>query len=559
MATAEKEAVRSAERVIEALEETGVKYIFAVPGGKIDQVYNALADSSIQVVLCRHEQNAAFMAAAMGRLTGIPGVVLATSGPGTSNLATGLVTANTEGDPVVALCGAVPRADLLKRTHQSMNAEALLGSVTKFTGMVNDPDNVPEVVANALRAAATEPRGAAAIVLPNDVMAAPTAKTATQALTVGELGAAPAAAVERAAVLIRSARRPVILAGVRGADPAACAAVRKLLTAVEGLPVVETFQAAGIVSRELEDHYLGRVGLFRNQPGDEVLGGADVVVTIGYDPVEYDPQLWNVNSPKIVHIDALPAQIDNHYHPALELRGDVASTVEALAGSLQGLTLQAAYTSELATQRHALEEIDDVAKRGEHGPSGMNPAALVLQLRELLDDDALITSDVGSNYIYVCRHFRVWQPRHLLISNGQQSLGVGLPWAIAAGLAHPGKQIVSISGDGGFLFSSMELDTAVRLGSNFTHVIMRDNSYDMVKFQQILKFGRDFGCELGDLDIVQYAASFGAHGHRVRTPAEFAPALQAALAEPGPSIVDVMVDYTHNTALYSHVIEDAFE
>ena len=553
------EAVRSANRVIEGLEAAGVKYIFAVPGGKVDQVYDALSDSNIQLVLCRHEQNAAFMAAAVGRLTGTPGVCLATSGPGTSNLATGLVTANTEGDPVVALCGAVPRADLLKRTHQSMNAEALLTSVTKFAGTVNDPDNVPEVVANALRAAATEPRGAAAIVLPNDVMAAPTTKQVTQALPLSELGAAPSGAIEQAAELIRSARRPVILVGVRGADPAACAAVRTLLATADGLPVVETFQAAGIVSRELEDHYLGRVGLFRNQPGDEVLGGADVVVTIGYDPVEYDPQLWNVNSPKLVHIDALPAQIDNHYHPALELRGDVATTVEALAKSLQGLSVQDTYASELADKRRALQEIDDMAKRGAHAPEGMNPAHLVLELREHLHDDAIICSDVGSNYIYLCRHFRVWQPRHLLISNGQQSLGVGLPWAIAAGLVYPDKQIVSVSGDGGFLYSSMELDTAVRLGSNFTHVIMRDNSYDMVKFQQVLKFGRDFGCDLGDLDIVQYAASFGANGHRVRKPDEFVPALKVALAEPGPSIVDVMVDYTHNTALYSHVIEEAFE
>ncbi|WP_329128583.1 acetolactate synthase AlsS [Streptomyces sp. NBC_01476] len=559
MATQKTESVRSADRVVEGLAAGGVKYVFAVPGGKIDQVYDALADSDIQVVLCRHEQNAAFMAAAMGRITGTPGVVLATSGPGTSNLATGLVTANTEGDPVVALCGAVPRASLLKRTHQSMNAEALLTSVTKFAGTVNDPDNVPEVVANALRAAATEPRGAAAIVLPNDVMAAPTAKQAARSLPIGEMGAAPGADIERAVQVIRSARRPVLLAGVRGADPAACAAVRALLSATPGLPVVETFQAAGVVSRELEEHYLGRVGLFRNQPGDEILGSADVVVTIGYDPVEYDPGLWNVSSPQIIHIDTIPAQIDNHYKPALELRGDVAATVKEIATALKGLSISKDYASDLAGQRRALQEIDDVARRGAHGPSGMNPAALVLHLRDHLDDDATVTSDVGSNYIYMTRHFRAWEPRHLLFSNGQQSLGVGLPWAIAAALARPGKQIVSISGDGGFLYSSMELDTAVRLGLTFTHIIMRDNSYDMVKFQQVLKFGRQFGVDLGDLDIVTYAASFGAHGHRVRTPEEFGPALTAALAEPGPSVVDVMVDYTHNTALYSELIDDPFE
>jgi acetolactate synthase I/II/III large subunit len=214
---------------------------------------------------------------------------------------------------------------------------------------------------------------------------------------------------------------------VRGADEDACAAVRALLAAT-GLPVAETFQSAGVVSRELEPHYVGRVGLFRNQPGDVVVAQADVLVTIGYDPVEYDPRLWNADpSRPVIHIDSIPAQIDNHYQPVMELRGDVPTTVQALAELLSGLTLSGDFAAEVAAQREALKQIDDAAARGAHGPAGMNPAALVLQLQATLDDDATVAVDMGTVYIHMARHFRAYHPLHLLLSNGQQTLGVALP------------------------------------------------------------------------------------------------------------------------------------
>ena len=550
---------RSAQRVIEGVEAQGVRHIFGISGGKIDEVYDVLDDLGPDLIVCRHEQNAAFMAAATGRLTGIPGVVLVTSGPGTTNLATGLVTANTEGDPVVALCGAVPLQDRLKHTHQSMDAAAMLSSVTKYTAEITDPETAPEAVANAFRIASTPPQGSAALVLANDVMAAQTIASITQATPVPKLGPAPRSDIERAAALIRSASRPLLLVGLRGADDDACAAVRALLAGTD-LPLVETFQAAGVVSRELEPHYIGRVGLWKNQPGDVLLDAADLLVTIGYDAVEYDPRLWNADvSRAIVHIDTVPALIDNHYRPALELRGDVAATVQALAEAVRGLRLSGEFASVVSAQRQMLKEIDDVAARGGHGPAGMNPASLVLQLRATLDDDATVAVDMGSNYIYMARYFRTYQPRHLLFSNGQQTLGVAVPWAMAACLARPGKQVVSVSGDGGFLFSAMELETAHRLGLRFTHVIMRDNAYDMVAFEQLLKFGRKSGVQLGEYDITHYAAAFGARGYRVNDPDNFVPALKKALGEDGVSILDVPVDYSHNVDIGALLHDNLFE
>ncbi|BBY67226.1 acetolactate synthase AlsS [Mycolicibacterium helvum] len=552
-------ATRSAQRVVDVLAAQGVPFIFGIPGAKVDALFDALLDGGPQLVVCRHEQNAAFMAGAIGRLTGTPGVVLVTSGPGTTNLATGLLTATTEQDPVLALCGAVSRENRLKRTHQSMDAAAMLATVTKFTGEIADPDNVAEAVMNAMRACTTEPQGAAAVVLPSDVLAAPTAARLTRPTAVPVQGSAPADSIATASDLIRRARRPVILAGMRAADPVSCTALRALVSAT-GLPVVETFQGAGIISRELEDQYLGRIGLFRNQPGDVVTAQADVLITVGFDPVEYDPALWNTDPGRtVIHIDTLVAQLDAHYQPSLELRGAIAATLERLTAGLADLRIGPDFEAELDRQRRALADLDTQARAVRDTDAGVNPAALVLAMRDVLDDEATIACDIGSNYIYMARHFRVYHPRHLLFSNGQQTLGVGLPWAMAASLVRPGTQVVSVSGDGGFLFSAQELETAVRLGLTFTHVLMRDNTYDMVGFQEKLKYGRVSGVQLGDYDIVSYAKAFGAKGYRVSDLAEFTTVLRQALTESGPTLIDVPVDYTHNTDLAAYLHADQFE
>lgn len=535
---------RSADRVVECLKAYGVKWVFGVPGAKIDPVYDALVDDGPELIVCRHEQNAAFMAAAVGRLSGRPGVVLVTSGPGTSNLATGLLTATTEGDPMVALCGAVPRADRLKRTHQTMDSVGLLSAVTKSAGEVSVADNVPEAIANAFRQATQEPKGAAAVVLPYDVLVDSTSVTMKNPHWVPQLGSAPTASVQSAAALLKNARFPVILAGARSGSDRATAALRNLL-GVAGLPVVETFQAAGVISHELEEHYLGRVGLFRNQPGDILLHKADVILAVGYDFVEYEPSKWNKDRQRvIIHLDELTADLDDYYRPTVELRGDVAETLDALAGQIDGLALPEAAAEVVAEQRARLAQADQAA--GHDETEGVHPAELTLMMRELLPDNTTVLCDVGSHYIYMARHFRTYHPRTLLFSNGQQTLGVALPWAIAATLVRPGTPVVSVSGDGGFLYSAMELETAVRLGSTFTHVIFNDGSYDMVAFQQQGKYGRTSGVQLGDYDVVGYAESFGAHGYRVTSLADFAGVLATAMAEPGPSIIDVRVDYRNN-------------
>ncbi|EYB35788.1 acetolactate synthase AlsS [Bacillus amyloliquefaciens] len=548
---------RGAELVVDCLVEQGVTHVFGIPGAKIDAVFDALKDKGPELVLCRHEQNAAFMAAAVGRLTGKPGVCLVTSGPGASNLATGLLTAKTEGDPVVALAGNVIRADRLKRTHQSLDNAALFQPITKYSVEVQETGNIPEAVTNAFRAASAGQAGAAFVSFPQDVVNEITNVKNVRSVPAPKQGPAPEEAVSAAIAKIQTAKLPVLLVGMKGGRPEAVKQIRKLLAKTK-LPFVETYQGAGTLSRELEDQYFGRIGLFRNQPGDLLLEQADVVLTIGYDPIEYDPKFWNVNGDRaIIHLDEIQADIDHAYQPELELLGDIAATVKQIEHD--------AVTFDMGSrEQEVLSELKQMLTDSEKAPSDhksdrVHPLQIVQELRNAIDDDVTVTCDIGSHAIWMSRYFRAYEPLKLLISNGMQTLGVALPWAIAATLVNPGEKVVSVSGDGGFLFSAMELETAVRLKAPIVHLVWNDSTYDMVAFQQMKKYNRTSCVDFGNIDIVKYAESFGATGLRVESPEQLADVLQKGLNTEGPVIIDIPVDYSDNVHLSSDMLPKQFK
>ncbi|MCL1631158.1 acetolactate synthase AlsS [Sporolactobacillus sp. CPB3-1] len=549
----EQKLATGAELVVDCLIKQGVEYIFGIPGAKIDAVYDVLKDRGPELIVCRHEQNAAFMAAAIGRITCKPGVCLVTSGPGASNLATGIVTANVENDPIVALVGAVPRADRLKRTHQSMDNAALFQPISKFSAEVVDPKNVPEVVTNAFRAAESTSAGASVVSFPQDVLVSKTTVNALGPLESPKLGVASEEAIDRAVDAIKHAKMPVILAGMRANRFSVVAAVRALLRKI-AFPVVETFQAAGLIPRDMEEHFFGRIGLFRNQPGDLVLEKADVIVTIGYDAVEYDPKFWNnVGSRTIIHLDEVRADIDHYYQPSIELVGDIPSTVERIKEKLTNLNMTEESLNYLEKMRHKLDANDEPPKQS--NGNLVHPLNLMHTLRRLISDETTVTCDVGSHYIWMARHFRSYEPKTLLFSNGMQTLGVALPWAMAASLVHHHAKTISMSGDGGFLFSAMELETAVRLKLPIVHLVWRDGTYDMVAFQQQMKYKRTSGVDFGKIDIVKYAESFGAKGLRVSHPDDLEAVLKEGIAyQDGPVIIDIPVDYSDNIALGKSLI-----
>ena len=545
-----------ADLVVRALEERGVTHVFGIPGAKIDAVFDSLVNSNIETVVCRHEQNAAFIAGGIGRLTGKAGVCIATSGPGVSNLVTGLATANSEGDPVLALGGAVAVADADKHIHQSMDAVAIMKPVTKYAVSVGATDQIAEVMANAFRAAEGGRAGASYVNLPMDVMKAAAPQSPVALPRFSGLGPADPAAVAEAARLINRAANPVVLLGMMASRPDAAATLQPFLSK-GNLPVVGTFQAAGAVGASLFANFGGRVGQLDNQPGDELLDAADLIITVGYDPVEYWPPEWNRGKTRsIIHVDVLPATLDADYQPLIELVGDIALTLQALTPNLarHGTpALSVAMLHKIDAERRLLAE--GAAKRG---GVPIHPLRLVHDLQQFLSDDVTVCLDMGSFHLWIARYMYSFRPRQLLISNGQQTLGVALPWAIAASLVRPSEKVLSVSGDGGFLFSAMELETAVRLGTNIVHMIWIDGHYDMVKIQQELKYGRGAGVAFGPIDYVKYAEAFGAKGVMIRSPDDILPVLKKAFETPGPVIIGVHVDYSDNAKLFAQARENAF-
>lgn len=545
-----------ADLLVNTLNNNDVDLVFGIPGAKIDRLFERLDhpkdnEVSPKLLVVRHEQNAIFMAQAFARITGKPGVVIATSGPGVGNLATGLMTASAEGDPILAIGGQVPRKDLYRLTHQSTPSTEIFKPITNYSAEIQDPANISEIVSNAIVAANGPKPGAAFVSLPQDVDDAVVETQAIPKVQAPRMGAASTEDISWLAEQIKAAKLPVILVGQRGSDDATTAALHELLTQTT-IPVVETFQGAGVISRELEaSTFFGRIGLFRNQVGDRLLADSDLVITVGYDAIEYEPRNWNAEKNlRIVSLDTAAAQIDNNFAPERQLIGVLADTLNELQSRVNGYELPNASLETLATYKQELREADEP----EYTPAAANlnhPLNIIKALQAHVTDDMTVSTDIGSHYIWMARHFKSFVPRHFLISNGMQTLGVGLPWAMTAAMIRPNAKAVSVSGDGGFFFSGQELSTAVQLGLNTVSLVWNDNAnYDMVKFQEEKKYaGQSAGVKFANIDIVKFAESMGAKGLRVETPDQLDAILDEAFATEGPVVIDIPVDYSHNFEL----------
>lgn len=588
--------VTGAHVLVANLIAQGVRRVYVLPGAKIDRILEVLRNTEeIEMVLCRSEQTAGFMAAGHGRRTGRAGVVLVTSGPGVTNLVTSLATANCEGDPVVALGGNVSVSARYKKTHQGLDNCAIMNPVTKFCAEIASPDSISEVLTGAFRAAESVGRpGAAFVSLPMDVMVGP-----AKMRVLGESfhpGGGYLRDIVKAADAINAARLPVLLCGMFASEHSAALALRGLLKR-HAMPVVSTFQGTGVAGREFLDLYGGRIGLVHNTPADALLDMADVVVAVGYDPVEYDCDLWNdeekAKHRRIVHVDLTAAELDNAYVPYVEVVGGIAPSVESLTQLLR----------ERGAQEYegcaplARANDDAFAARKAHASDDaypMHPLRLVSDLQTLLSrpdgERYTLALDMGSHHIFCARYLHALHPRQVMISNGQQTMGVSLPWAVSAAFdaRDPGssshrtwsrpsvrtavsaravslrggfpteRRIMSLSGNGGFLFCAQELETAVRYNLHFVHIVWVDGTLNMVKIQQLKKYGAECAVDLGRLDYVKFAESFGARGFHVAAADDFLPTLERALEMQGPVIISVDVDYSHNGELFKDSIEDRF-
>jgi acetolactate synthase-1/2/3 large subunit len=552
--------MNGAQALVRMLENHGVTHVFGIPGARVESLFEALQDSPIQLVVCRHEQNAAFMAQAMGRLTGRVGVCLVTSGPGVTNLVTGLMAATTEGDPVLAIGGELPIDDRRKHTRQAVDGVSVLRSATKFAAEARTIDVLPEVFGNAVRSAVTGRPGAVFLGLPMDVAVAdfPDEPASAWGRPVA-LGGPALRELHQAAATINTSRRPLVLMGLQSSQQSSAMAVQRFL-ALTGLPYAATYQGAGDwASPEGKGQYVGRVGLFTNQPAMRLLDAADCLITIGFDPIEFTPALWNEGNPRsIVAIDVEPAAQDQAFLPVAELIGDLEVSLSALTPMLRPASDAVFLRS---ADDDAAELADQAATGSDREGFPLHPLRVIHELRQVVTPETTLALDVGTCSFWINRYFPALRARQLMVSNGLRAMGVALPWAMAANLARPGQSVISISGDSAFLFSSMELDTARRLGSRFVHLIWNNSACHLDLFPPAGPEGsgeRTVSGSLETLDVEAYAAAFGFQGYRITAADQLGPALRDALKADRPVLIDIPIDASDNAHLLQQVHQDLF-
>jgi acetolactate synthase-1/2/3 large subunit len=538
--------------IVTILENHGVTHVFGVPGAKIDSLFIALKHSKIKLITCRHEQNAAFMAAAFGRLTGTIGVCVATSGPGVANLTTGLATATSEGDPVLAIGGEVPVDERIKKTHQSLDAIGLMKAVTKYSEEVVTANQLAEVIGNAIRSAESDRPGAAFVSLPQDIgLSTFEGDVRANWGQKAPRGPGSSIAIAEAVRALKQSQRPIVIMGMQSSSREVSQPLIQFLKQT-GIPYISTFQGAGAwVQQQSAAIYAGRIGLFRNQPTDKLLDEADLVLTIGYNPIEYDPSIWNANNKRpIICIDTIQADQDHDFIPITEIIGDIGESLKLL-GEAAKVEINAGY---IKTAKHVFQEVQATIAEGKRMDKfPVQPLRLIHELQKQMTADTHVALDVGSHYIWTNRYCVTDNARQVLVSNGQQTLGVSIPWAISLSLLYPEERVLSISGDGGFLFSSMELETAVRIGAKFVHVIWDSCSYDMVAFQEVAHYGESAGVKLGSYDVIKMAESFGCRGYSIQSADELPHVFKEAFKSEVPVLIHVLVDYSLNARLMEDI------
>lgn len=549
---------RSAARLlVECLAVEGCDWVFSVPGEETMDILDALdGHPTVRHVTTRHEQGAAFMADVHGRLTGRPAVALATLGPGATNLVTGIADAYLDRAPMVAITGQTGIDKVHKESHQYVDIPRMLEPVTKWTARVERAAALPEIVAKAFRVARLEKPGPTHIELPEDIAASAVDDGLVPLVPTRTYFPEPTdEAIEHAARLIAASTRPLVLAGNgvlrRHASPALRALARGL-----HVPVAVTFMGKGAID-DRSHLSLMAVGL---QARDHVLSGfdrADLVISVGYDPVEYAPGRWNPDGRKqIIHVDTTPAEVDAAYRPQVELIGDIEGTLRRLLAAV----LPHGINGRDAAERHETREVlvhadlrqNLLRELGAYEADDgwpVRPQKAISDLRAVLAPEDVVVSDVGAHKIWVARLYQAYEPNTVIISNGFASMGIALPGAIAAALVRPDRRVVALCGDGGLLMNVQELETAVRLGVRVTVVVWRDDGYGLIDWKQRNEFGRTFGVTFGNPDFVDLARSFGVAAFRPESSAELAPTLRRALAVDGPSLVEVPIDYRENLRL----------
>ena len=533
--------MNAAELFVRCLENEDVDYIFGIPGEENIDMMDVLLDGTIRFITTRHEQGAAFMADVYGRLTGRAGVCLSTLGPGATNLVTGVADANMDRAPVVAIAGQAATTRMHKESHQHLDLVSLFAPITKYSTQIREPEIIPEVVRKAFKQAIAEKPGVSFIDFPENIAGADVEGKEPLRVQAAATPEPPEAKVAQAAEIISSARHPIIMAGNGIIRSRATEQLQAFAEKLQ-IPVATTFMAKGAIpfSHPLS---LGTVGLQAHDYVDCGFDRADVIICVGYDMIEYHPYLWHPEKhAQLLHIDETPAEVDEHYILAAGVIGDVGESLQRIG--------------ELARPQHEpnLGTLRDFVLR-EHSEHAENPAfpmvpqRILWDLRQVLEPEDIVVSDVGAHKMWTARLYEAERPNTCIISNGFASMGIGVPGAIAAKLAHPERTALTVTGDAGFLMNCQEIETALRIGTPIIILIWTDNEYGLIHWHQLRHFGRPSHITFNNPDFVKFAESFGAKGYRVEAADQLVPTLKQAIADDTVVIIDCPVDYSENMKL----------
>jgi len=544
--------MKASDLFVACLVTEGVEYVFAVPGEENLDLLESLRTSPIEVIVTRHEQGAAFMAATYARLTGKVGVCLATLGPGATNLVTGVAYAQLNGIPLLAITGQKAIRDNWQADFQVLDVVGMMRPLTKRTRQIQGPRSIPKEVRDAFKLATTERLGACHIELPEDI-AGERVEPKYKPMQPGLIRRPDAGmkAVRQAAAEIRAAEHPILIVSSRAQRTRVRQRLREFCDRT-GLFVIHTQLGKGVLG---DDHpsSLMAFGIHRRDYVNCVVDRADLIVTVGYSTVEYPPSVWNQDlSKKLLHIDFNPARTEIYYNPTVELVGDISTSLQLLLTELGDYRYDGEAVA--AFRRDLMQRL---CEEGAADPAfPLRPRRIVADCRRALGPQDIICMDNGIYKLWFSRHYPTLDIGTFLLDNTLATMGAGLSSAMGAKLVHPRRRVLAVCGDGGFMMNSQELETAVRRQIPVVALIVNDNAYGFIKWKQQNEGFADFGLDLGNPDFVKYAEAYGALGLRVTKADELLPRLEEAFASGRPALVECPIDYSENSSVWSQQLDD---
>ena len=534
--------MKASDLFVRQLEEERVEYIFGLPGEENLDFLESLRTSTIKLIITRHEQTAAFMAATYGRLTGKAGVCFSTLGPGATNLVTGVAHAQLIGAPLVSISGQKALRENRQARFQLIDIVSMMRPITKESVSIIDPGTIPTVLRNAFKLAQAERPGAVHVELPEDVAASQTDAKIQKAGLVRRPMPDRKALIRAAGLINRSENPLVILSS--GANRNLI--TRQLMQFIEntGIYVVHTQMGKGVLS-DASMYSLYAAGIHGRDYVNCGIDRADLIITIGYNIVEYPPYVWNRDlDKKIINIDFVEAEVDKYFNPDIEVTGDIASSLLQL-----GELVSVRKSSDTFRAMRAF--LNKKLSLNSEKRYPLTPREVVYHVRSVLSHEDVVTLDNGIYKLWFSRLYRTYKPNTFLLDNALATMGAGLPAAIAAKMVCPDRNVLAVVGDGGFMMNSREIETALRCKTPLVVLILNDNAYGFIKWEQQAKGFPNFGLDYGNPDFVKYAESYGAVGMKVGKNDSLSEMLRKAFSLDTVVIVECPIDYSVNYETFS--------